>query len=116
MKVPEASSYVFASARSYAKFATLYLRGGVWEGRPLLSRSWVDEAQLIVSQDTDPRTYYSHHWWLDGEGSYWASGYEGQRCVVCPRRDALVVRLGRTPDVRYPAVRAWCDAVVAALG
>ncbi|HEV3213865.1 MAG TPA: serine hydrolase [Acidimicrobiales bacterium] len=109
------SSYVYCSARSFAKFATLYLRGGRWEDRQLLSRSWVDGAQVAVSQDADARTYYSHHWWLDGEGTYWASGYEGQRCVVSPGHDAVVVRLGRTPDERYPAVRAWCDAVVAAL-
>ena len=109
------SSYVYCSARSYAKFATLYLRGGSWEGRQLLSRSWVDGAQVPVSEDADPATFYSNHWWLDGRGSYWASGYEGQRCVVCPARDAVVVRLGRTPDARYPALRAWCDAVLAAL-
>jgi CubicO group peptidase (beta-lactamase class C family) len=109
------SSYVYCSARSFARFATLYLRGGTWDGRQLLSRAWVDDAQRPVSADEDPATFYSHHWWLDGLGSYWASGYEGQRCVVCPARDAVLVRLGRTPDVRYPAVRAWCDAVLAAL-
>jgi len=110
------SSYVFASARSYAKFATLYLRGGRWEDHQLLSRAWIDDAQVATSEDEVPATYYSHHWWLDGAGTYWASGYEGQRCVVSPRHDAVVVRLGRTPDVRYPAVRAWCDAVLATLG
>jgi CubicO group peptidase (beta-lactamase class C family) len=110
------SSYVYCSARSFARFATLYLRGGVWEGRVLLSRSWVDDAQKPMSVDADPATFYSHHWWLDGLGTYWASGYEGQRCVVSPPRDAVLVRLGRTPDVRYPAVRAWCDKVLSALG
>lgn len=109
------SSYVYCSARSFAKFATLYLRGGVWEGRTLLSRAWVDTAQVVTSRDVDPRTFYSHHWWLDGEGPYWMSGYEGQRAVVHPAKDAVVVRLGRTPAARYPALRAWCDAVLAAL-
>lgn len=111
------SSYVYCSARSYARFATLYLRGGVWEGRRLLSAAWVDDAQRPVSvDDAAAPTYYSHHWWLDGAGAYWASGYEGQRLVVSPSRDAVLVRLGRTPTARYPAVRAWCDAVLAALG
>lgn len=110
------SSYVYCSAQSWARFATLYLRGGQWDGRRVLSSSWVDSAQVPVSRDVDERTYYSMHWWLDGEGAYWASGYEGQRCVVSPRRDAVVVRLGRTPAARYPALRTWCDAVLAALG
>src|ERR1019366_2096837 len=99
-----ASSYVSCSARSFAKFATLYLRGGEWDGERLLDAVWVDEAQVPVSRDVDPDTYYSHHWWLDARGSYWASGYEGQRAVVCPARDCVVVRLGRTPATRYPAV------------
>jgi CubicO group peptidase (beta-lactamase class C family) len=109
------SSYVYCSARSFAKFATLYLRGGEWDGARLLDQAWVDDAQVPVSADTDEHTYYSHHWWLDARGSYWASGYEGQRAVVCPRRDCVVVRFGRTPDTRYPAVRSWCDSLVAAL-
>ena len=97
------SSYVYCSARSYARFATLYLRGGVWEGRRLLSAAWVDDAQRPVSvDDAAAPTYYSHHWWLDGAGAYWASGYEGQRLVVSPSRDAVLVRLGRTPDGALP--------------
>lgn len=109
------SSYVYCSARSFAKFATLYLRGGEWDGARLLAAEWVAGAQVPVSQDVDHDTYYSQHWWLDARGSYWASGYEGQRAVVCPWRDCVVVRLGRTPAARYPALRSWCDSVLAAL-
>jgi CubicO group peptidase (beta-lactamase class C family) len=111
-----ASSFVYCSARSFAKFATLYLRGGAWEGTQLLSRSWVDGAQVPVSVDDVPRTYYSQHWWLDGTGTFWASGHEGQRAVVVPAHDAIVVRYGRTPAERYPALRAWVGSLVAALG
>ena len=113
-----ASSFVSCTARSMARFATLYLRGGTWDGAPLLSRAWTESAQVPASRDetaSDP-TYYAHHWWLDGAGVYWASGYEGQRAVVAPAADAVVVRYGRTPAERYPALRAWCDATVAALG
>lgn len=110
------SSYVYCSARSFAKFATLYLRGGEWDGSRLLDDAWVADAQAPVSQDTTvPNTYYSHHWWLDARGSFWASGYEGQRVVYSPTRNAVVVRLGHTPAVGYPALRSWCDSVVAAL-
>ncbi|HUD69428.1 MAG TPA: serine hydrolase [Acidimicrobiales bacterium] len=110
------SSYVYCSARSFAKFATLYLRGGEWDGARLLDAAWVADAQVPVSQDTTvANTYYSHHWWLDAQGTFWASGYEGQRAVVCPARDCVVVRLGHTPAVGYPALRSWCDSMVAAL-
>jgi CubicO group peptidase (beta-lactamase class C family) len=110
------SSFVHLTARSMARFATLYLRGGRWEGRQLLPRTWVEEAQLPVSADVDPATYYSLHWWLDGAGAYWASGYRGQRCVIAPHLDAVVVRFGETPAERYAAIRSWLDEVLAALG
>ena len=71
---------------------------------------------MPVSEDDVASTYYSHHWWLNGEGTYWASGYEGQRAVIDPARDAVVVRLGHTPAARYPVLRAWCDSMVSALG
>jgi CubicO group peptidase (beta-lactamase class C family) len=108
------SSYVHCTAQSYARFATLYLRGGVVDGRRVLSERWVADAQVPTSHD-DASTYYSHHWWLDGEGRYWASGYEGQRLVIDPARDAILVRLGRTDAARYPAIRAWCDSVLSSL-
>jgi CubicO group peptidase (beta-lactamase class C family) len=110
------SSFVHLTARSMARFGTLYLRGGVWEGRQLLPQPWVHEAQVPVSADDDPATYYSLHWWLDGAGAYWASGYRGQRCVVAPHLDAVVVRFGETPAERYAAIRSWLGEVLAALG
>jgi len=111
------SSYVYCSARSFAKFATLYLRGGIWEGARLLDESWVSGVHVPVSEDTTvPNTYYSSHWWLDAKGTFWASGYHGQRLLVCPANDCVVVRLGDTQAAGYPALRAWCDAMVDSLG
>ena len=110
-----ASSFVYCTARSMARFATLYLRGGEWDGTRLLSRVWVDDAQRPTSEDVLASTYYSHHWWLDGTGTYWASGYEGQRAIITPADDSIVIRYGRTPEERYPALRAWADEMVLAL-
>jgi CubicO group peptidase (beta-lactamase class C family) len=110
------SSYVYCSARSFAKFATLYLRGGEWDGTRLLDHGWVANAQVPISRDVDADTFYSHHWWLDGKGTFWASGYRGQRVFVRPAKNCVVVRLGDTPAAGYPALRRWCDSVVAALG
>jgi CubicO group peptidase (beta-lactamase class C family) len=109
------SSFLYCTARSMARFATLYLRGGIWDGRRVLSTSWIGDAQVPTSVDVDPATYHSHHWWLDGNGTYWASGYEGQRAVVVPAKNAVVVRYGATPAERSSSLRAWCDAVVDAL-
>ncbi|HEV2426729.1 MAG TPA: serine hydrolase, partial [Acidimicrobiales bacterium] len=46
-----ASSYVHASALDFARFGLLYLRGGEWDGRRLVSRDWTDTAQRPLSVD-----------------------------------------------------------------
>jgi CubicO group peptidase (beta-lactamase class C family) len=112
-----ASSFLYCTARSMARFATLYLRGGTYDGRRILSERWAAEAQLPTAVDDDPNTYFSRHWWLDGSGVYWAAGHEGQRALVVPDANAVVVRYGRTTtDEGVVALRSWCDQMVVALG
>jgi CubicO group peptidase (beta-lactamase class C family) len=103
-----ASSFLHANALDFAKFGLLYLRGGEWDGRQLISREWAATAQPALSQDEDG-SYYSWQWWVSGDtyGTYWASGYEGQSIVIAPALDAVIVRSGHTPSERYPALDAW---------
>lgn len=112
-----ASSYVHATALDFARFGLLYLRGGEWDGRSLVSRAWADTAQTPRSVDPDSGDYYSWHWWVTGDeyGSYWASGYEGQLLYVVPALDAVVVRFGHSPEENYPARAAWTRRVLAVL-
>ena len=109
-----ASSYVHANALDFAKFGLLYLRGGEWDGRQLVSRSWAETAQVPLSVDEESGTFYSWQWWVTGDeyGTYWASGYEGQQISVVPALDALVVRFGHTPEDRYPEIREWRSRVL----
>ena len=111
------SSYVFATAQDFAKFGYLYLRGGVWDGRRLVSQKWIDEAQIPLSVDEESGTFYSQQWWVTGDefGSYWANGFEGQSITVVPALDAVVVRLGKTDAAQYPALRAWRHELLRAL-
>jgi CubicO group peptidase (beta-lactamase class C family) len=103
-----ASSYVHATARDFARFGTLYLRDGVWEGRRLLPAGWVDHGRAERSVDEEGRRYGAH-WWVagDGHGTFSAVGYEGQRIAVSPALDLVVVRLGKTPAEGYPALDRW---------
>ena len=57
------SSYLFASARDFARFALLYLRDGVWEGRRILPEGWVDHARRTTPGSGGE---YGAHWWLRG--------------------------------------------------
>jgi CubicO group peptidase (beta-lactamase class C family) len=112
-----ASSFLHAQALDFAKFGLLYLRGGEWDGRQLVSREWAATAQTPRSRDEEDKTYYSWHWWVTGDehGTYLASGYEGQRIIVVPALDAVIVRLGHTPSERYPALNEWRDRVLQVL-
>jgi CubicO group peptidase (beta-lactamase class C family) len=111
-----ASSYLYATAQDWARFGTLYLRDGTWDGRRLLPEGWVDHGRRVRSIDEEDGDLYGAHWWIEGDdlGSFAARGYEGQSVVVCPALDLVVVRLGRTPEERKEAVADWRRAVVAA--
>jgi CubicO group peptidase (beta-lactamase class C family) len=113
-----ASSFVHAPAREFAKFGLLHLRGGVWDGRVVVSRDWTATAQVPLSRDEESGAFYSWQWWVLGDpaGTYWANGYQGQMILVVPAHDAVVVRLGRTPAEQYPELRRWRDRMVGALG
>ena len=94
-----ASSYVHATARDFARCGLLMARDGVWDGQRLLPEGWVDLARTTRSIDPSGMEGYGHHWWTlrDELGSFCASGYEGQRIVVVPANDLVIVRLGKTP-------------------
>ena len=111
-----ASSYVYATARDFARFGLLYLRDGTWDGRRLLPAGWVDHGRRHRSTDAETGNGYGAQWWVVGDehGSFWANGYEGQSILVSPALDLVVVRLGKTPAERYPALKDWRARVVRA--
>lgn len=100
------SSYVYATARDFARFGELYLRDGHVGGRQLLPEGWVDHARRQVATDPDTGVGYGAHWWLwpDLPGGIVAQGYEGQYTVVDPSRDLVVVHLGKWDAADRPVL------------
>ena len=113
------SSYVYATAQDWARFGTLYLRDGVWDGRRILPAGWVDHGRRVRSVDESDGGLYGAHWWIDqldtARGTFRASGYEGQMVAICPPLDAIVVRLGSTPEAIVPNLPPWRKRVLDAL-
>jgi CubicO group peptidase (beta-lactamase class C family) len=107
------SSYCFATARDFARFGLLYLRGGVWDGTRILPQGWVDYARTATVQQPTDSARYGACWWLDlaGPGSFSANGFQGQYIVAVPDRDLVIVRLGATPDEALQPVKDWIRAV-----
>ena len=108
------SSYVYATARDFARFGYLYLRDGVWNGNRLLSSPWIDGA--VEQHATDPETQhgYGRHWWIwkSRPGVLAALGYEGQRIIVDRSRDLVVVHLGKWVADTQPVLDAHLSRVV----
>jgi CubicO group peptidase (beta-lactamase class C family) len=106
------SSYMYATAREWARFGLLYLQDGVWGGERVLPEGWVRYTRTPAP--ADPQRAYGAHFWLripqeyrrgDGgvpDDAFHAVGHEGQFVTIVPSHAAVIVRLGRT---RYP--HAW---------
>lgn len=120
------SSFVYATARDFAKFGQLYLDDGMVNGERLLPDGWVTHARTPVQSPVADPHWYGAQWWLwdancllDNTGfdcsdidGFGAHGYEGQYTVVVPDRDLVVVRLGKTPLDQQPEVRAWIADII----
>jgi CubicO group peptidase (beta-lactamase class C family) len=105
------SSFVYATTRDFARFGELYLHDGVWNGVRILPQGWVDHARTPVPVPASETFGYGAHFWLwrGEEGSLGCHGYEGQRTVMVPERDLVLVRLGKTAADLGPNL----DAVLA---
>ena len=108
------SSYVYATARDFARFGYLYLRGGEWDGRELLPRSWVDTAFDMHAVDPESGHGYSNQWWLwkGRTDAAAALGYEGQRTIVDTSRDLVVVHLGKWVAATAPRLDGLLNQIV----
>jgi CubicO group peptidase (beta-lactamase class C family) len=108
------SSYVYATARDFARFGLLYLRGGVWNGDRLLPAGWVDHGRTPRSVDPADGRIHGAHWWIVGDhlGSFWASGYDGQSILCVPALDLVVTRLGKSPEEHSANLSEWRASLV----
>lgn len=101
------SSYVYATARDFAKFGGLYLNDGVCNGQRLLPEGWVAYAGQVAGHEEEMNWDYGAHWWIPpgDPQSIVAHGYQGQLIWVAPHRNLVLVRLGITDAEFGGAVR-----------
>lgn len=105
------SSYVYATARDWARLGLLMLDDGVAGTERLLPKGWVERAVTPNGSDNEPR--YGYQFWLNSGGdalrwpdldpaAYAMMGNRSQVVMMLPGHDALVVRLGWTGEGEYP--------------
>jgi CubicO group peptidase (beta-lactamase class C family) len=94
--------YEFASARDWARLGNLYLQNGVWNGERILPEGFVKfVSTLAPAWVADQNPVYGGFFWINGDGSYpvprnayFMSGAGGQKTMIIPSHDLVVVRLG----------------------
>jgi CubicO group peptidase (beta-lactamase class C family) len=103
-----AQGYEFASARDWARLGNLYLQDGVWNGERILPEGFVKFVSTPApSWVADHRPVYGGFFWINGDGSYpvprnayFMSGAGGQKTMIIPSHDLVVVRLGHFKGAR----------------
>lgn len=96
------SSYLYATARDYARFGLLYLQDGMFNGQRILPEGWVKYTTTAAS---DSKGDYGALFWLN-QAKYYpsappdmfsCSGHEGQHIFIIPSKEMVVVVLGYSP-------------------
>jgi CubicO group peptidase (beta-lactamase class C family) len=93
------SGYDYGTARNWARIGLLYLQDGMWQGQRVLPEGWA----TFVSTPAPAwkRPVYGGLFWVNGDGarpipkdSYFANGAGGQRTIIIPTHNLVVVRMG----------------------
>lgn len=117
-----------ARARDFAKFGRLYLNKGEWNGKQIVPADWVDASVTFSTKKNE--FLYSNQWWhtrtyypisdtstINGmygvqmkkkpyyayapSGDFFAQGHLGQFIYVYPKKNIIIVRLGKNEKHMY---------------
>jgi CubicO group peptidase (beta-lactamase class C family) len=123
------SSYMYADARDWARYALFLLQNGVWQGQEMLPAGYVD---MMATPVAASHGEYGHGFvWLWGsdpviEGqnpdtafgippdTFYMSGHDGQTIAVIRSRQIAVIRLGLTPYSDHYSPQRLIQAVLEA--
>lgn len=113
------NNLLFSTTRNMAKFGSLMLNKGIWDGTKILGDTSYMNASVNTSQNLNKS--YGYLWWLNGKESfrlpgstlqfngeiipeapqdmYAGMGKNGQYVCVIPSQNMIVIRMGEDPDV-----------------
>lgn len=116
------TGYDYGTPRNWARLGQLYLDDGVWMGERLLPEGF---AQFVSTKGGGWKTpVYGGLFWLNGEGefpfpsnSYYMAGAGGQRTIIVPDYDLVVVRMGhfRGSEKGVESLNKACTKILEAL-
>ena len=107
-----------------AKLGQLYLQGGMWDGKPLISREWVElatskqvpnEEESHAKIGIDWRQGYGFQFWRCTHDAFRGDGAGGQFIVAIPGKDAVVAITADTGNMQGELNAIW-DKLFPAFG
>jgi CubicO group peptidase (beta-lactamase class C family) len=97
MNIPQTGGGLRLTSRDLLKIAQLYLDGGQWQGKRIVSEEWVRRSTRPHAR-IDEATEYGYLWWLKSFKSseknypaFFMSGNGGNKVVAIPELDMTVV-------------------------
>ncbi|MEZ4417960.1 MAG: serine hydrolase [Gemmatimonadota bacterium] len=116
------TGFDYGGSRDWARFGLLHLQDGVWNGERILPEGWTDF--VSTPAPGDPSEGYGGLFWLNRGGTlsrvpadaYWAAGYMGQRAMIIPSRDVVIVRQGPSPSAFDPYFNDVVGDILDAIG
>jgi CubicO group peptidase (beta-lactamase class C family) len=113
---------IYFTARDMAKFGSLYLNGGEYGGKRVLSEDWVNESLQIYSERIDRSgqgtsglgSYfrdigYGYQWWSATVGEHrfdYAAGHGGNLIILLDELDMIIVTTA-DPLYELPSADGW---------
>jgi len=107
------SSYMYATARDWARFGLFYLEDGVLNNERILPEGWVKQS---ISPASSEKQGYGFQIWLNTGSDttvrrypaapadlFCADGFESQLIFVIPSKNLVIVRLGLTQHNNFNA-------------
>lgn len=116
------SSYLYATARDWARFGQFLLQDGQWNGTQILPAGYVD--WMREAAPASEGVYGRGQLWLAGPergrqadlpaDTYWLRGHDGQSMAIIPSSGLIILRLGLTPSSLDYSPAPMIAALVAA--
>ena len=112
-----------SNIRDFARLGKLYLHNGNWDGEQILDTTYVKEATAIaylLNKKGNNNINYGYQFWIaerQGLKIYYARGLWGQYIICIPKKNMIVVRLGKKfgkllADMHHEDFYAYIDAAL----
>jgi CubicO group peptidase (beta-lactamase class C family) len=114
---------LYLRPQDLAKIGYLYLMNGIWDGKQILQADWIKASVSPAVSEARGGMKYGFKWWLLPYGdkperlAWLASGLGGQRLIVVPEYDLVVVLTGWNIDPNRPrSIRETLEPILRAAG